>query len=349
MTHHTSIPASSVLAIALSNCTLWGVNQQETGDEGAGDVSEPLGTTHASISSDVLTTTTPVTTLGTTSTSGQPDPMTSSTNETNLSSDTGDGVGDSSTTSTSMTATSMEATTTSESDVGDPMGDPPCDFVVVDLLTNTEVCAGADEIRFVFVTSKNATRFGDFAMFFEDVISLDEELCNVPVVDASNDQDKDVPPLPGSYKAWISFSGASPSMWPVGFVGKYVMHMPGQAGRVILVAESWEALLSASDQNPLRSPINITEYGEPAMTDGEYVYAWTGVDVGGGVAVHNCSNWKAPFVPVCDEGTDVGMIGRIDATGGAWTNASGGGCMEEATLCSLADGGKEHRIYCVQQ
>jgi hypothetical protein len=134
-------------------------------------------------------------------------------------------------------------------------------------------------------------------------------------------------PLPGSYKAWLSDSAASPST-------RFRCHQAScsQQGYTLVngfaIAGNWDDL---TDGN-LAAPINVTQAGGTPRIP---LFTWTHTlpdgTAGGSAATNYCQNWTATDL------ASQGDYGVADASASDWTSATAQFCESEAHL------------YCFQQ
>ena len=156
--------------------------------------------------------------------------------------------------------------------------------------------------RVIFVTSQTVS--GDFG----GVASADA-LCASLATAAR---------LPGSFRAWLSGGGLSPSAAFSRGPTPFVM----TSG--VRVADHWDDFADGTINNP----IIVDERGvQPASVD----QVWTGTDTGGVPAASgaNCGDWQSLV------GT--GQVGAFDQIGPGWSAAGIRPCDQPA------------RLYCVEQ
>jgi hypothetical protein len=125
--------------------------------------------------------------------------------------------------------------------------------------------------------------------------------------------------LPGTYKAWLSDSTASPSTRFVRSKGPYVL-VNGKR-----IADNWQDLTDGS----LDIPINVTQTGSKAA-DSTSVWTYTKAD---GTAIdantNTCGNWAAA--------TGDGDVGSDTSRNATWTDNG-------AAACNTGQ-----HLYCFQQ
>ena len=156
--------------------------------------------------------------------------------------------------------------------------------------------------RVIFVTSQTMT--GDFGG-----VAAADALCGALASAAS---------LAGSYRAWLSGGGLSPSATFTRGPTPFVM----TSG--VRVADHWDDLADGTINNP----IVVDERGaQPSTVD----RVWTGTDVGGVPAASGatCGGWQSTG------GT--GQVGAFDQIGPGWSAAGTRACDRPA------------RLYCVEQ
>jgi hypothetical protein len=136
-----------------------------------------------------------------------------------------------------------------------------------------------------------------------------DEICQI-FADGAN--------LPGTYKAWLSDSSASPSTRFVRSTGPYRLVDGTQ------IAADWAHLTDGS----LRAPITLTENGD-TVNDSYYVWTYTKVDGTGGTSGDHCGNWT--------DSTVAGFRGVDTEKDTNWTQSG-------TDDCNIS-----HHLYCVQQ
>ena len=136
-----------------------------------------------------------------------------------------------------------------------------------------------------------------------------DEICQI-FADGAN--------LPGTYKAWLSDSSASPSTRFVRSTGPYRLVDGTQ------IAADWAHLTDGS----LRAPITLTENGD-TVNDSYYVWTYTKVDGTGGTSGEHCGNWTAA--------TGNGFRGTAAYKDSNWTQSGSAACNTG------------QHIYCFQQ
>lgn len=133
--------------------------------------------------------------------------------------------------------------------------------------------------------------------------------------------------LPGTYQAWLSTSGASPSTRFTKSIGPYTL-VDGT-----LVTDSWTDLTDHIGY-PLKQPINKTQTGE-VVSGGQSNLVWTGTIANGTADSQGrsfCRNWTSAVLDD-DEAVVAGSI----TTDAGWTESVMDYCNQE------------HRLYCFQQ
>jgi hypothetical protein len=128
--------------------------------------------------------------------------------------------------------------------------------------------------------------------------------------------------LPGSYKAWLSDSTASPST-------RFIQSsFPYSLVNGAIIADDWAALVDGS----LDVPINVQADGS-LVVDG---FAWTATSEAGSPvsAAHYdfCSDWYSG-----EFSADAGAVGSVTSVGVGWSNDHFNGCLSTFPL------------YCFQQ
>ena len=170
------------------------------------------------------------------------------------------------------------------------------------------------DARIVFLTS--TTLNGGFSS-----VSAADVICQSQATFAS---------LPGTYRAWLSESLASPSTqspattFPAN-VGPYV-RVDG-----VIVADDWSDLTDGS----IQAPILVTAGGDTVSTA---PFVWTGTNTDGtarSVASETCQEWSTNVA--------TGVRGIATSTTFSWTFSSISG------LPVLADCNSSGRLYCFQQ
>jgi hypothetical protein len=136
-----------------------------------------------------------------------------------------------------------------------------------------------------------------------------DEICQI-FADGAN--------LPGTYKAWLSDSSASPSTRFVRSTGPYRLVDGTQ------IAADWAHLTDGS----LRAPITLTENGD-TVNDSYYVWTYTKVDGTGGTSGDHCGNWT--------DATVAGFRGVDTEKDTNWTQSG-------TDDCNISQ-----HLYCVQQ
>jgi hypothetical protein len=124
--------------------------------------------------------------------------------------------------------------------------------------------------------------------------------------------------LPGTYKAWLSDSTASPSTRFVRSTGPYRL-VGGNK-----VADNWTDLTNGS----LDVPIIVTEMGA-AVASGTAVWTHTQPNGAALASANHCGNWGTA--------TGDGDVGDLAASNATWT-------VDETLACN-----SEGRLYCFQQ
>ena len=124
--------------------------------------------------------------------------------------------------------------------------------------------------------------------------------------------------LPGTYKAWLSDSSASPSTRFVQSTGPYKLVDGTQ------IAADWTSLTDGS----LRAPIDLTET-ENTVTGSELVWTYTKVDGTAGTSGDHCGNWGSP--------TGYGGRGTATFKDSNWTQSGSAACNTG------------QHLYCFQQ
>ena len=132
--------------------------------------------------------------------------------------------------------------------------------------------------------------------------------------------------LSGTYMAWLSTVGESPSTRMTQSPDPYV-RVDG-----VEVAPNWAGLVDGT----LSAPINVTELGGPApignttCAGGGFPTVWSATNSNGTSAGNACANWTST--------AGSGLWGQADVTDSTWTNWCSGG------ICSWVS-----PIYCVEQ
>ncbi|MEZ4563423.1 MAG: hypothetical protein R2853_11850 [Thermomicrobiales bacterium] len=140
--------------------------------------------------------------------------------------------------------------------------------------------------------------------------------------------------LPGTYRAWLSAGGESPSnrFSNRGSAGPYVLPAPpqngGAPGRGTTVANSFAELIACPGDQCLLAPIDRDERGSAVTSSSE---VWTGTRNDGTASDSTCNDWTS------DAESDFGQIGSSDNVDPDWTESLGAQC----------DGARS--VYCFQQ
>ncbi len=347
MIRRTSISASSVLVITLSNCTLWGVNQQEGGGEGTGSTTGPSGTTQVSNGE--------FPTSATSLDSRPSEPAASSSSTTNGLADTGTRP---STTEISTDSSGTTLDNTSSDPTNDPSSGPtndpgencmsdPTNYVIVN--GDAEDCRARSDVRFVFVTSVVVA--GDMNGSVPDLI------CN----ELANGAQARPLPAPNKFRAWASTEMMAPALWADfdQFNGPFVKYdtiLGAEENSVVVVAENWQGVLAAgTNGNVLSAPIDVTDMATQVVDDpnnNKDALVWTGTSPGGTlsyypsglVQIFNCTNWTmwGSDVIFCEnDKPKLGELGKIGAVNKDWTQFRDGNC--EDNRCN-----ETYSLYCIQ-
>lgn len=171
-----------------------------------------------------------------------------------------------------------------------------CNGVCCDGCCGTDGSCGA---CLAFVTSLLFARNGSFGG-----LAAADEICQ----SAADAEGAD---LPGSYKAWLSDSTASPRTRfrcaTAGCSRKGYVRVDGE-----VIATNWDDLTDGT----LAVPITINEFGDehnPALSD---VWSHTRTDGSAVASDHHCQDWTCSFD--CDE---EGGQGSSNASNAAWTDS----------------------------
>ena len=133
--------------------------------------------------------------------------------------------------------------------------------------------------------------------------------------------------LPGTYQAWLSTSGASPSTRFTKSTGPYTL-VDGT-----IVTDSWNDLTDLVGL-PLKHPINKTQTGS-VLSGGPSTLVWTGTMADGKADTSDtnyCENWTSAVA----NGTNNAVAGYF-TTDANWTESVSDECNQE------------HYLYCFQQ
>lgn len=256
------------------------------------------------------------------------DPATVTTaSDTTASSTGGDGTASEGATSAGTTAdgTTADGTTADTSGACDGPTEMSCSGECVDVAKDGANCGGCGVVcpafelcgestckpeKYVFVT--HARYQGNLGLAQAD------DICTT----TANDNF-----LEGSYRAWLSSDGSSPSEWTV---EDGVYRLRGDADTV--VAYSWAQLLGGS----LAAPIDVDETGaavaQSVACDDTILFAvWTGTSESGTALGETCDGWTS------NGQASTGRVGNAGSTDASWT----------ASRCS-ATCDFMYPIYCVQ-
>jgi hypothetical protein len=127
--------------------------------------------------------------------------------------------------------------------------------------------------------------------------------------------------LPGSYKAWLSDSAASPSTRFVQSTGPYQL-VDGTK-----IAADWTSLTDGS----LRAPIDLTETGV-AVNGSPLVWTHTQVDGAAGNSADHCGNWSGA--------AGFGGRGTHAFASANWTQSGSAACNTGQHLYCFQQGGR---------
>jgi Protein of unknown function (DUF1554) len=135
------------------------------------------------------------------------------------------------------------------------------------------------------------------------------------------------PPLPGSYKAWLSI-GTGPNESPA--TGRF--RQSGQPYTLVTgtqIAANWADLIDGT----INSKINLTE-GNSGVSDTDIAWTHTNVDgTAGGFFNVDCTHWASTAVG------EFGDFGEVMSTDAAWTRSSQATCNTDVI----------RHLYCFQQ
>jgi len=172
-----------------------------------------------------------------------------------------------------------------------------------------------------------ARKYTDYALsrrlVFATSVALPSNLGGAAAADNSCQLFASRAGLPGTYKAWLTDSSASPYGRFYRGKGDYVL----VDGTVI--AHGWEQLTSGN----LNHPISLDEHGNPATVNDGYVWTNTSITAGG-ISSNDCEDWTS-------------LAGHFDATVGSVYSSDSGWTNSATAICG---GGRFARmLYCFQQ
>ncbi len=133
--------------------------------------------------------------------------------------------------------------------------------------------------------------------------------------------------LPGTYKAWLSDSTASPSTRFLLSPAPYI-RLDG-----VRIAHDWADLIDGS----LAAPINVDEQGTALAGQQPNDVVWTGTQWSGIASLgagdnYECGDWTSRL------SSDYGLPGHYSLTGASWSGSTG------YNACDL-----DRSLYCFQQ
>lgn len=219
-----------------------------------------------------------------------------------------------STSSTGSTAGSTSTTTSGAETTGTSSAEPFCGDGVVE---GEEEC---DDGNIDWQDGCNQVCARDRVAFATDELFQPFQLGGAEIADDICKQAAGLAELPneGSYTAWLSDSTSDAIDRVYKGRGRYVL-----PNGTVIASDFLKLMLG-----PLQHPIDVTEYGEPAIGG-----AWTGTQPDGTLApgLSHCQDWTI------NGPADFTVAGSLMGTDGRWTQ------MPNPAPC-----GDEARIYCFE-